>query len=158
LQSIITFNEDENNESGKNTHESTDNVNLMKKRKRSNSIEGIKERKSKKMNSATIKTVNNRQKKKKDKHKKSDMYSGQKNFWIELSDSENNPRVTLNESLDFSIEKSEEIMPSEDDKKETNIESNNDDSIVKKKRKRNKGKKGKSDVTINTPGLRIMSK
>jgi len=161
LQSIITFNEEENNEGRKDAHESNDNVNLVKKRKHSNSVEGVKEKKMKKetlkVSSTAVKNNINSKKKKKDKHKKSDMDSEQKNSSIEISDGENNQRAIFDESLDSSLEKSEEIMPS-DENKDTNIESNNDTLVIKKKRKRNKGKKVKSDATTTTPELRIMSK
>lgn len=86
------------------------------------------------------------------------MDSEQKNSSFEMSDTEKNQRTTLNESVDSSIEKLDEIMPSDDDKKDSNVESNNEDLIIKKKRKRNKGKKVKLEATITSPGLRIMSK
>lgn len=161
MQSIITFNEDENNEGRKDTRECNDNVNLMRKRKHSNSAEDLKGKKMKnetlKVSSTAIKNNNiNSKKKKKDKHK-SDMDSEQKKSSIQISDCENNQRAIFNESLDSSIDKLEEIMPS-DENKDTNIELNNDKMAIKKKRKRNKVKKVKSDANTTTPELRIMSK
>jgi hypothetical protein len=120
----------------------------------------VKEKKIKKeiikVSSTGIK--NNKKKKKKDKHRKSDLDSEQKNSSFEISDCENNQRTILNESVDSSIEKPIDIMPSDDVKKDSNIEINNEDSTVKKKRKRNKGKKVKLEANISSPGLRIMSK
>lgn len=161
MQSIITFKEDEKNEDEekKNTNESIDNLHLVNKRKRSNSNEGVKEKKIKKETLKVVSLVankNNKKKKKKDKHKKSDIDSEQKNSSFEISDSENNLRTMINENIDSSIEKSVEIMSSDDVTTERNIESNNDCS--KKKRKRNKGKKVKSDTNITSSELRIMSK
>ncbi|XP_060862609.1 la-related protein 7 [Metopolophium dirhodum] len=156
LQSIITFKEDEDK---KDTEDSTDNVNLLKKRKHSVSKEDVKEKKMKtetpQVSCSGIK--NNKKKKKKDKTKKSDLDSEQKNSSFEISDSENNQK-TLIENLDISISKPEEIITSDDDKREMNIEPNNTDSNIKKKRKRNKGKKVKLDTNQTSPVLRIMSK
>ncbi|XP_001949188.2 la-related protein 7 [Acyrthosiphon pisum] len=156
LQSIITFKEDEDK---KDTKESTDNVNLSKKRKHSVSIEDVKEKKIKtetpQVSCSGIK--NNKKKKKKDKTKKSDLDGEQKNSSFEISDSENNQK-TLIENLDTSISKPEEIITSDDDKREINIEPNSTDSNIKKKRKRNKGKKVKLDTNLTSPVLRIMSK
>lgn len=100
---------------------------------------------------------NNKKKKKKDKTKRSDLDVEQKNSSFEISDSENNQK-TLIENLDISISKPEEIITSDDDKREINIEPNNTDSNIKKKRKRNKGKKVKLDTNLTSPALRIMSK
>lgn len=132
----------------------------MKKRKHSVCTEGVKEKKIKKeiikVSSTGFKS--NKKKKKKDKHRKSDLDSEQKNSSFEISDSENNQRTTLNESVDSSIDKPDKIMPRDDDKKDSNIDINNEDSTIKKKRKRNKGKKVKLETNITSPGLRIMSK
>lgn len=142
--------------------ESDDSVNLVRKRKHSMNDNYVKEKKLKKempqVSSLGIK--NNKKKKKKDKNKKSDIENEKKESSFEISDNENNQKDTLNEQLDSSIEKSEEIIPSDDDNKTFNIESNNVDGLIKKKkRKRNKGKKGKSNINATiTPGLRIMSK
>lgn len=181
LQSIITFKEDEDTQDidkstenmnllirEENTFKEDDgkedinknagNINLVIKRKHSNSNEGVKEKKMKKEapKGTSIGTKNIKKKKKKDKHRKSDMESEQKNSSFEISDNENNQKAAINENIDSSIEKIEEIIPSDDDKKESKIESNNDGLVVKKKRKRNKGKKVKLDANIT--GLRIMSK
>jgi len=130
---------------------------LAKKRKHSSSHEVIKEKRMKKEVvkvglSGTIKT---NKKKKKDKHKKNDLDSDQKNSSFEISENEINQSDMQNENLNSSFEKLEDT-PSVDDRKPNNIALN--DTVLKKKRKRNKGKKGKSDVKLTTPGLRIMSK
>ncbi|KAL4122099.1 hypothetical protein QTP88_014494 [Uroleucon formosanum] len=155
LQSIITFQEDEDK---KDADKSTDNVNLLKKRKHSVSIEDVKEKKIKietpQISCSGIK--NNKKKKKKDKTKKSDLDGEQKNSF-DISDSENNQK-TLIENLEISISKPEEIKTTDDDKGEINIEPNNTDSNIKKKRKRNKGKKVKLETNLTSPVLRIMSK
>jgi len=131
----------------------------LKKRKHSVSIEDVKEKKMKtetpQVSCSGIK--NNKKKKKKDKTKRSDLDVEQKNSSFEISDSENNQK-TLIENLDISISKPEEIITSDDDKREINIEPNNTDSNIKKKRKRNKGKKVKLDTNLTSPALRIMSK
>lgn len=101
---------------------------------------------------------NTKKKKKKDKHKKSDVDSDNKNTSVEIGESDHSQIATLNENLDSSIEKSDEIVPSDDEKKDANVELNADISVQKKKRKRNKGKKVKSDSDKTTPELRIMSK
>lgn len=159
LQSIITFNEDENK---KDMCESDDSVNLVRKRKHSINTNYVKEKKMKKevLQVSSLGVKNNKKKKKRDKNKKSDIENEKKESSFEISDNENNQKATLNEQLDSSIGKSEEIMPSDDDNKTCNIESNNVDGLIKKKkRKRNKGKKGKSNINATiTPGLRIMSK
>lgn len=141
MQSIITFKEDEqvqNEDKHKKVVGSTDKYNLVKKRKHSSSSDDVTEKKVKKeilkVNSVQIK------KNKNDEH------------------NDNNEKNTLIENLNSQLEKSESIVPIDDNKNETIIVSNNIDSNIKKKRKRNKGKKVKSDATINIPGLRIMSK
>lgn len=102
--------------------------------------------------------IKNNKKKKKDKHKKNDTDNEQINSSFEISDCENNQGVE-SENLDSSIEKSEDFISKEDDKKESNIELNSEDTVAKKKRKRNKGKKVKLETDISTAsGLRIMSK
>lgn len=132
---------------------------MLKKRKHSVSIEDVKEKKLKtetpQVSCSGIK--NNKKKKKKDKTKKSDLEGEQKNSSFEISDSENNQK-TLIKNHDTSISKPEEIITSDDDKKEINIEPNNTDTNIKKKRKRNKGKKVKLDTNLTSPVLRIMSK
>lgn len=132
---------------------------MSKKRKHSVSKEDVKEKKIKtetpQVSCSGIK--NNKKKKKKDKTKKSDLDGEQKNSSFEISDSENNQK-TLIENLDISISKPKEIITSDDDKREINIEPNNTDSNIKKKRKRNKGKKVKLDTNLTSPVLRIMSK
>ncbi|VVC43542.1 La protein, RNA-binding domain,La-type HTH domain,LARP7, RNA recognition motif 1,Lupus La [Cinara cedri] len=154
LQSIITFNEDENKKD-------TGIINLERKRKHSINNDSVKDKKMKKEvpKVSALGNKNNKKKKKKDKNKKNNMENEQKESSFEISDNENNQKALLNEQLDSSIEKSDEIMPSDDDKKKCN-ESNDVDSLIKKKkRKRNKGKKGKSNInTTITPSLRIMSK
>lgn len=107
---------------------------------------------------SVIEVKNNKKKKKKEKNKKNSKDSEQRNSSFEISDCENNQRAVLNQNLDSSINESKEIMPSDDDKKESNIESNIDDSVIKKKRKRNKGKKTKVESNITAPELKIMSK
>ncbi|XP_060841502.1 la-related protein 7 [Rhopalosiphum padi] len=155
LQSIITFKEDEDK---KDTDESTDNVNLLKKRKHSISIEGVEKKMKKETPQVSCSGIkNNKKKKKKDKNKKNDLDDEQKNSSFEISDSENNQRALI-ENIDTNISKPAETITSDDDKREISIDPNNTDSIIKKKRKRNKGKKVKLDTNLTSPVLRIMSK
>lgn len=70
---------------------------------------------------------------------------------------ENKQKTFLNKQFDYADVKAEEIISNEIIQKESNMDYN-DDSAVKKKRKRNKGKKIKSDATLSTSELRIMSK
>ncbi|XP_027849518.1 la-related protein 7 [Aphis gossypii] len=158
LQSIITFKEDED----KNViDESTNDDNLLKKRKHSISVEDV-EGVEKKIKKETLQVScsgikNNKKKKKKDKNKKSDLDDEQKNSSFEISDSENNQKALI-ENADTSTLKLAEAITSDDDKKDISIEQNNTESIIKKKRKRNKGKKVKLDTNLTSPVLRIMSK
>lgn len=158
LQSIITFKEDENvniEDIHKEEDRNIDKDDLVKKRKYSISTDNVTEKKLKKeiINLNSIETKITKKKKKIDKHKKSNIESGQNNSSFEISDSENTQKTMLNVNPNSSIEQS-----SDGNINETNIESNNDVSIIKKKRKRNKGKKVKLDTSITIPGLRIMSK
>lgn len=155
LQSIITFKEDED----KNViDESTNDDNLLKKRKHSITIEGVEKKIKKKTPQVSCSEIKNiKKKKKKDKNKKSDLDDEQKNSSFEISDSENNQRALI-ENVDTSTSKLAEAITSDDDKKDLSIELNNTESIIKKKRKRNKGKKVKLDTNLTSPVLRIMSK
>ncbi|XP_050432086.1 la-related protein 7 [Adelges cooleyi] len=147
LQSIITFNED----GQEKINDTRNDINSPKKRKHSDDLSGVKEKKRK----SDLPNKSIKKKKKKDKTKKSSTESENKNenTSFEVSDNESPQKTIFSDNS--TVEKTDdEVIPSED---EIN-QSNKDDSITKKKRKRNKGKKIKSDSSLSLPELRLMSK
>lgn len=77
----------------------------------------------------------------------------------EICSSKSNQKVVMdNENVNSNVVKSTENTSNENINKKSNIDFDHENSGLKKKRKRNKGKKIKSDTTLTSPELRIMSK